>query len=70
MGGFDLPPVNMKRGGGSGWAPDMDFVNSQKMQIGKFDEINLDEEEKKNENEGKSLKDLMKEKRENAEKII
>lgn len=74
---FDLPPVQMKKYGGGGFEFDADLLKEQHKNISKmnamkeFDELE-EKLNKKNQPEesGKSLKDLLKEKRETTEKAM
>jgi indole-3-glycerol phosphate synthase len=73
--GFDLPPVAFKRGG-NGFDFDSDILNDQKKNIAKmnamkeFDELEESLNKKGSQEETKSFQDLLREKRENTEKII
>lgn len=73
--GFDLPPVMMKKYG-AGFEFDQELLKEQQKNIQKmnalkeFDELEEKLSKKDQETDGKSLKDLLKEKRENTEKVI
>ena len=74
---FDLPPVMMKKYGGGAFEFDQELLKEQQKNIHKMNALKeFDELEEKlakkagQEPDGRSLKDLLKEKRENTEKVI